>query len=119
MAAGAHHDVAPVIVFHGDGDTTVHPRNADEVLAQGLPRNCASASAPRREVQRGQVPDGHPFTRTLYQDDAGRVIAEHWLIHGGAHAWSGGSRNGSYVDPHGPDATREMLRFFSLWPQPA
>ena len=119
MAAGAHHDVAPVIVFHGDGDKTVHPRNADEVLAQGLPRDGASTSAPRREVQRGQVPDGHPFTRTLYQDDAGRVIAEHWLIHGGAHAWSGGSRKGSYVDPHGPDATREMLSFFSLWPQPA
>ena len=49
MAAGAHHDVSPVIVFHGDGDKTVHPRNADEVLAQGLPSVGASASAPRRE----------------------------------------------------------------------
>lgn len=118
-AAGAGPEVTPVIVFHGDGDTTVHPRNGHEVLAQCLPGSGTSASAPRTEVQRGQAPDGLPFTRTLYRDDAGRVVAEHWVVHGGAHGWSGGSREGSYVDPHGPDATREMLRFFSLWAQPA
>ena len=118
-AAGKRQDMTPVIVFHGDGDTTVHPRNGDEVLAQFLPGQRASASVPRTDVQRGQAPDGHPFTRTLYRDDAGRVVAEHWLVHGGAHGWSGGSREGSYVDPDGPDATREMLRFFSLWAQPA
>jgi poly(hydroxyalkanoate) depolymerase family esterase len=117
-ATGARHDIAPVIVFHGDGDTTVHPRNGDEVLAQCLPGHGAPASAPGPEVQQGQAPNGHPFTRTLYRDDAGRVIAEHWLVHGGAHAWSGGSAEGSYVDPAGPDATREMLRFFSAWAQP-
>ena len=114
-AAGAHHDATPLIVFHGDGDTTVHPRNGEQLLAQSLP---GESSASRTETQRGQVPDGHPFTRTLYRDDAGRVTAEHWLVHGAAHAWSGGSDEGSYVDPKGPAATREMLRFFWLWAQP-
>jgi hypothetical protein len=32
---------------------------------------------------------------------------EHWNIHA-----LGGSPAGSYTDPRGPNATREMLRFF-------
>jgi poly(hydroxyalkanoate) depolymerase family esterase len=95
----------PIIVFHGDQDTTVHPRNGEQVV---------SAAAPGRDVtmDRGQVPGGHAYTRTVHSDSTGRVIVEHWLVHGAGHAWSGGSTRGSYTDPKGPDATRQMRRFF-------
>ena len=97
----------PTIVFHGDRDTTVHPNNGDRILEQS-----AKATSPTAKVLRGRVPDGHAYTRTILTDAGGRAISEHWNIHGAGHAWSGGSPAGSYTDPRGPDATREMLRFF-------
>jgi poly(hydroxyalkanoate) depolymerase family esterase len=97
----------PTIVFHGDCDTTVHPHNGRHVIAQSKP-----AANARTQVHRGQVPGGHAYTRTLHLDARGRAALEHWEIHGAGHAWSGGSPAGSYTDPRGPDAAREMLRFF-------
>jgi poly(hydroxyalkanoate) depolymerase family esterase len=99
--------VVPTIVFHGDRDTTVHPDNGDRILEQS-----PKATRPATKVLRGRVPDGHAYTRTIVTDRSGRVTSEHWNVHGAGHAWSGGSPAGSYTDPRGPDATREMLRFF-------
>jgi poly(hydroxyalkanoate) depolymerase family esterase len=99
----------PAIVFHGDHDTTVHPHNGDQVVAQ---LREASNTALQVRVQHGRVPGGRAYSRTLYHDASRRVIFEQWIIHGAGHAWSGGSPAGSYTDPQGPDATREMLRFF-------
>jgi poly(3-hydroxybutyrate) depolymerase len=97
----------PTIVFHGDRDTTVHPNNGDQILEQSVRTMSA-----QKEVHHGQVPGGHAYTRTVLIDASGRGMLEHWNIHGAGHAWSGGSPAGSYTDPRGPDATREMLRFF-------
>jgi poly(hydroxyalkanoate) depolymerase family esterase len=97
----------PAIVFHGDRDTTVHPNNGDQILKQSV-----RTMNTQTKVHRGQVPGGHAFTQTILTDASGRGMLEHWSIHGAGHAWSGGSPAGSYTDPRGPDATREMLRFF-------
>jgi poly(hydroxyalkanoate) depolymerase family esterase len=97
----------PTIVFHGDRDTTVHPNNGDQILERS-----ERTTSTQKKVQRGQVPGGHAYTRTILCDASGRTMLEHWNIHGAGHAWSGGSPAGSYTDPRGPDATREMLRFF-------
>ncbi len=97
----------PAIVFHGDKDMTVNVRNGDAVAAQSA-RNCKLDS----DVREGQVPGGRAYDRTVGTDAAGRVVLEHWIIRGAPHAWAGGSTAGSYTDPGGPDATREMVRFF-------
>jgi len=97
----------PTIVFHGDRDTTVHSKNGDRIVRQSI-----GGSRTKAKVHRGRVPGGHAYTRTVHTDAGGRGILEHWEIHGAGHAWSGGSPAGSYTDPDGPDATREMLRFF-------
>ena len=99
--------VVPTIVFHGDRDTTVNPNNGDRIIEQS-----AQATSPTTKVLRGRVPHGHAYSRTVLTDGDGRAISEHWNIHGAGHAWSGGSPAGSYTDARGPDATREMLRFF-------
>jgi poly(hydroxyalkanoate) depolymerase family esterase len=97
----------PVIVFHGERDATVHPRNADQIVAQSGVRGGSPA------VTQGRVEGGRSYTRTEHHDGDGNVIAEQWLVHGAGHAWSGGSRRGSYTDRKGPDASREMMRFFA------
>ena len=97
----------PTIIFHGDRDTTVHPDNGDRIVEQS-----AKAARAKAKVIDGRVPRGHAYTRTILTDAGGRAISEHWNVHGAGHAWSGGSPAGSYTDPRGPDASREMLRFF-------
>ena len=97
----------PTIVFHGDRDTTVHPNNGDRIV-----EHSAKAAGLTAKVIDGRVPHGHAYTRTNLADANGRAVSEHWNVHGAGHAWSGGSPAGSYIDPRGPDATREMLRFF-------
>ena len=110
----------PVIVFHGDHDTTVHPSNAEQLLvhyrtADNTPggRDAAGKQVPPVVVRKGQVPGGHAYTCATQRDAEGRPVIEQWTVHGLGHAWSGGSRAGSYTDAKGPDASAEMVRFFA------
>ena len=97
----------PIIVFHGDRDTTVHPANGDELI-KWRRRHPAEDIV----VEPGTVPDGHAYTRTVHRKPDGSIHAEHWVIHGSGHAWSGGDMRGTYTDGRGPNASREMMRFF-------
>ena len=106
--------IVPAIVFHGDRDSTVNPRNADAVVAQS-----SQAAVLSKDVEQGRASGGHAYSRTLSTDATGRTVIEQWIVHGAGHAWFGGSTAGSYTDPRGPDATREMLRFFLEHPHPA
>lgn len=109
-AAAPASPAQPIIVFHGDRDTTVHPRNGEQVISQSADR-CAPSSVDVT-IEHHRIRDGHAYTRTVHCDSAGRTALEHWLVHGAGHAWFGGSPDGSMTDPKGPDAAREMIRFF-------
>ena len=99
----------PTIIFHGDQDRTVHPVNGEQVLAAALR---ADGTGARACVEQGASTQGKRYTRSTYATDGGQLVAEHWLVHGAGHAWSGGDAAGSYTDAQGPDASREMWRFF-------
>jgi poly(hydroxyalkanoate) depolymerase family esterase len=113
-AAGADAEarIVPTIVFHGDQDLTVHPRNSAHVIAYW-----ANTSPLRASVHRDRAPGGHAYSRTIYRNASGKPILEQWDIHGCGHAWSGGSAAGTFTDPRGPDASREMIRFFFEHPR--
>jgi poly(hydroxyalkanoate) depolymerase family esterase len=111
--AGANGGAAPqrpVIVFHGDADTTVHASNGARVL-QGFDIPAGDGSGPEGAATRHSRAGGRAYTRRQLRSADG-IQAEQWIVHGAPHAWAGGSRHGSYTDVSGPDASAEMVRFF-------
>ena len=95
-----------IIVFHGAADSTVHPLNGDNV-ANAAGRHCATSNR-----ERGCSSSGRTYTRSVSAGEDGATAVEYWLVDDAGHAWSGGRPEGSYTDPLGPDASREMMRFF-------
>ncbi|MBT9510781.1 MAG: PHB depolymerase family esterase [Acidovorax sp.] len=108
----------PLIVFHGDADTTVHAHNGEQLIHATLTALATAQGGEPQTVETahtGQSPHGQGYTRTVYalaDSPTGTVVAEHWVLHGGGHAWAGGHAGGSHTDPGGVAATQAMLRFF-------
>ncbi len=114
----------PMIVFHGDADTTVHAHNGEQLIQatlSALATTPGGGHATVETVHTGQSPHGQGYTRTVYSVVGGapadkaspsQVVAEHWVLQGAGHAWAGGHAGGSHTDPRGVNATQEMLRFF-------
>ena len=101
------------IVFHGASDQKVHPSNGEMIFAEARADLADTTPDPQDDGS------GRVYTRTVIVDASGVPQVEHWAIEGLGHAWSGGCPDGSYTDRHGPDASREMLRFFlETPPQP-
>ena len=85
----------PMIVFHGMADATVAPINGDRLV---------SGSG----IETRHAGNGRSWSRLIDSDGS-----ELWRVERAGHAWFGGDPAGSYADPLGPDASAEMLRFFT------
>ena len=55
----------------------------------------------------------YPTTIHKYANSTGRVVVEHWTIHGLNHGYPYGDPNSTFTDPAGPDITGAAYRFFS------
>ena len=121
-AAAKPGDVPALIVFHGDADATVSPRNGEQLVESAVQQ--LGGDSVKSETLQGHSAAGQAYTRTLFhapaaqsKGDANDVRIEQWTLHGAGHAWSGGAANGSHTDPRGVSATQEMLRFFLEHPK--
>jgi len=113
--AALRRTAAPVIVFHGGSDPTVAAANGDAVIAAAL--DGVDAIADKVDVPAAKRHARRTVWRSAGAGADAPTLAEHWLVEGAPHAWSGGASSGSYTDPDGPDASREMLRFFLAHPR--
>ncbi len=98
----------PTIIFHGDADKLVNSGNGRFIASRAL-EPFENLSKTERA---GRVVGGRKYLRTSHRVGRGKSYTEHWVISEAGHAWSGGNGAGGYTDPTGPDASREMVRFF-------
>ena len=108
----------PVFVIHGDADGTVHPVNAEQIIAQFLAMNrhalentgpLDTSTTKTTEKTNGS---GYRYEiRDYGSEDV--TLLRHVIVKGMGHAWSGGNPNYPYNDPRGPDASEMMVDFFA------
>jgi poly(hydroxyalkanoate) depolymerase family esterase len=136
-AMGDRARAMPTLVIHGHEDTIVAPANGEQVLRQwgevavqlGAEANPAEparihgmrggpcphvgglAAASEEPTMPGPAEGtGLSAVRCVYR--GAPVPVEYWLLTGVGHAWSGGSAEGTYTEPRGPDATARIFEFF-------
>jgi len=105
----------PALIVSGDHDSTVHPGNAEKLVAQF--RRAAELSSPPSaplDLVRSRVL--HPGARSYQQEDYayhGRVLLRCISIEGLGHAWSGGDAAYPFNDATPPEASALVWNFLS------
>lgn len=117
--------VVPTIVFQGTSDYIVRKINGDQVIQQWMQTNTLASNGTYTadfnnptSTENGQVPNGRSYTVYQWNDSNGNEVQEYWQVTNLGHAWSGGSYDGSYSDPLGPNASQAMYTFFMHHPLP-
>jgi poly(hydroxyalkanoate) depolymerase family esterase len=96
----------PSIIFQGKSDHVVNVANADQLALQ-MTALAESMPSSKGTDNPGIAADYH-YTRSVRANG----VVEVWTIDELGHAWSGGSKEGTFTDEHGPNAAAEMMRFF-------
>ncbi|SAK98906.1 PHB depolymerase family esterase [Caballeronia temeraria] len=112
VAHGLRTRAVPLIVFHGDADDTVHPRNSEQIVKMGLHLHDCQDPPTQVSTQDNEDAHRHSYTRHVFDNGDDEPVVEQWSVHGLGHAWSGGRPQGSHTDARGPDASAEIIRFF-------
>jgi poly(hydroxyalkanoate) depolymerase family esterase len=103
----------PAIVFQGKADKSVNFVNGEQIVSQ-LSALYQPKALSRLSEKSGEI-NGYHYTTRIYGN--GKPFVEEWVVDELGHAWSGGSKDGTYTDEKGPDASREMIRFFLEHPR--
>jgi poly(hydroxyalkanoate) depolymerase family esterase len=56
--------------------------------------------------------ESYPYSIERHADATGCSVVDFWIVHGLGHDYPGGDPAGTFTDPIGPDATREIWKFF-------
>jgi poly(hydroxyalkanoate) depolymerase family esterase len=126
QAEGSNARVMPVIVLNGDADGTVNPVCDQLAVEQWLTtdnlviggKTSGPLSLTPASDTPGQVPGGYSYDVYDYTQPSGCLVAQHWIVHGMNHDWSGGTSDpaySGYTDPKGPSASEASWEFFSRY----
>ncbi|AHG91264.1 esterase, PHB depolymerase family [Gemmatirosa kalamazoonensis] len=110
--AGEPSRAVPLLVVHGLADNTVSARNARQIAEQwAMAFGPVPNGAPESAEVRGRRVELARWGR------GGSTLVELAVVSELGHAWSGGSRAGTFADEAGPEATELMLAFFARHPR--
>ncbi len=107
----------PALVIHGDDDSTVHPRNAEQIIDQlrAFAQYVGKCSIPLAESPELRMSG---TDRTYRQKDYlhnKRILLRKIVVEGMGHAWSGGDERHPFNDSAGPDASQLIWDFLSMF----
>lgn len=122
QAMGPNARALPTLVVHGGRDAVVSTRNADETAQQWVGvhdllrarRKLAPLSADA--TARTRTENEYTVSQRDWRDEHGGVQLSLVRIEELGHAWSGGSKTGTFTDEKGPDATRMVAAFCASHP---